>query len=211
LELPDIIKDIVDLLMPEITPYEVAIYLYLLRHSIIEKGTQYIRASTRGLQSGVVKSAYAGRGKDPDSAAASLQKVRLTLAALVEIGAVRQEGEANREGTLYRVLLPEEIPVCIKRRQERTRQTAIVPATEAEADFYNVRENRIKIYERDNYTCGHCGKQLTRFTATLDHVQPVAEGGDNSASNLLTSCLQCNSRKTSRPLGDFMADANPTA
>jgi hypothetical protein len=39
LELPDIIKDVVDLLMPEITPYEVAIYLYLLRHSVIEKGT----------------------------------------------------------------------------------------------------------------------------------------------------------------------------
>jgi 5-methylcytosine-specific restriction endonuclease McrA len=140
-----------------------------------------------------------------------LQNVRLTLAALVEIEALRREGEANREGTLYRVLLPEEIPVCIKRRQERALQTATIPAIEAEADFYNVRENRIEIYERDDYKCGHCGKQLTRFTATLDHVQPVAEGGDNSASNLLTSCLQYNSRKTSRPLGDFMADTNPTA
>lgn len=144
--------------MPEITPYEVAIYLYLLRHSVIEKGTQHIRASTRGLQAGVVKSAYAVRGKDPDTAAASLQKVRLTLAALVEIGALRQEGEPDREGTLYRLLLPEEIPVCVKRRQERTSRTAIIPATEAEADFYNVRENRIKIYERDDYKCRHCGK-----------------------------------------------------
>ena len=48
---------------------------------------------------------------------------------------------------------------------------------EAEVDFYNVRENRIKIYERDNYVCQHCRKQLTRFSATLDHLQPVSEGG----------------------------------
>jgi hypothetical protein len=60
LELPDIMKDVVDLLVPELRPFEAAIYFYLLRHSIIETGTQYIRASRRGLQSGVVKSAYTG-------------------------------------------------------------------------------------------------------------------------------------------------------
>jgi hypothetical protein len=61
LELPDIIADVVDLLMPELRPYEVAVYMHLLRHSIIENGTPYVRASRRGLQSGVVKSAYAVR------------------------------------------------------------------------------------------------------------------------------------------------------
>ncbi len=135
----------------------------------------------------------------------ALATPREALARLSEIPAIRQEADANRDGTLYRVLLPEEIEVCRKRRAE-TSQKPSIAATEAEADFYNVRENRVKIYERDNYKCRHCGKQLTRFTATLDHVHPVTEGGDNSADNLVTACLTCNSRKNSRPLGDFMAE-----
>src|SRR6266436_147781 len=81
---------------------------------------------------------------------------------------------------------------------------------EAEVDFYNVRENRIKIYERDNYVCQHCGKQLTRFSATLDHLQPVSEGGRNNYNNLVTACRECNSRKSAKTIGDFIADVHPT-
>jgi hypothetical protein len=207
LELPDIICDVVDLLMPDLKPYEISFYVYFLRHSIIQTGTPYIRVSRRGMQSGIVKSAYAGStsgGKDADSAAASFKTVRQAIEGLEAIGAIRQEGDANRDGTLYRVLLPEEIEICQRRRAERSAGPAI-SANEREADFYNVRENRLKIFERDNYHCTYCGKQLTRFTATLDHITPVSEGGDNSAENLKTACLQCNSRKTARPLGDFLA------
>jgi 5-methylcytosine-specific restriction endonuclease McrA len=76
----------------------------------------------------------------------------------------------------------------------------------ADIDYYNVRENRIAVYERDAYKCRYCEKQLTRFTATLDHVTPVAEGGDNSFGNLVTACLDCNSRKNKRPVGDFLVE-----
>ena len=48
LELPDIICDVVDFLLPELKPYEAAFYLHFLRHSIIENGTPYIRASRAG-------------------------------------------------------------------------------------------------------------------------------------------------------------------
>lgn len=209
LELPDIVRDVVDLLMPELKPYELSFYLYFLRHSIVENGTPYIRASRRGLQSGVVKSAYAGStsgGKEAEGAAASFKTVQQTIEGLEKVGAIRQEGEPNRDGTLYRVCLPEEIEVCRHRRAEQT-ERSVISASEYQADFYNIRENRSKIYERDNYQCTYCGKQLTRFTATLDHITPVAAGGDHSPENLKTACLQCNSRKTSRPLGDFLADS----
>jgi 5-methylcytosine-specific restriction endonuclease McrA len=59
-------------------------------------------------------------------------------------------------------------------------------------DYYNARENRLKVFERDACICKYCAKQLTRFTATLDHVQPVSQGGDNSIGNLVTACLHCN-------------------
>ncbi len=212
LELPDIICDVVDLLMPELKPYEAAFYLHFLRHSIIASGTPYVRASRRGLQSGIVKSAYAGStsgGKEAESGVMSYASVQQALTGLESVGAIRQEGEPNRDGTLYRILLPEEIEVCQRRRAE-TAKLSIKAASEQEADFYNIRENRLKIYERDNYHCTYCGKQLTRFTATLDHITPVSEGGDNSAENLKTACLQCNSRKTSRPLGDFLVAKDST-
>jgi hypothetical protein len=197
LELPDIIADVVDLLMPELTPYAFAFYIYLLRHSVVGSGNPYVRAGRKKLQRGIMKS-NSGQGDD-----LSYQTVQRSFGALVAAGAIREEGEPNRDGTLYRVLLPEEIPACQRRRAE-TAKLSIKAATEHEADFYNVRENRLKIYERDSYHCTYCGKQLTRFTATLDHITPVSEGGDNSAENLKTACLQCNSRKTARPLGDFL-------
>jgi hypothetical protein len=121
LELPDIIADVVDLLMPELKPYETAFYIYLLRHSIIENGTPYIRVSRRGLQSGVLKSAYAetrSGGGDP-IVASSFRSVQQAFAGLMTIAAIRQEGEPNGEGTLSRVLLPEEIPAYLSRRAER--------------------------------------------------------------------------------------------
>jgi 5-methylcytosine-specific restriction endonuclease McrA len=58
-------------------------------------------------------------------------------------------------------------------------------------------QKRMQVFERDGYQCRKCGKQLTRFTATLDYEKPPAEGGDESAENLVTACADCNSRKTS--------------
>lgn len=82
-ELPDIIRDVVDLLLPELEPYEASLYLYLLRHSIVEEGSQHARVSTRKLQNGVVKSTRTGSssgGKDASSGSISLQKIRGALA-----------------------------------------------------------------------------------------------------------------------------------
>ena len=77
------------------------------------------------------------------------------------------------------MLLPDEIDVCKAASERRSKLVVSNVDIEREADFYNVRENRLKIYERDNYHCHYCKKQLTRFTATLDHITPVAAGGDN--------------------------------
>jgi hypothetical protein len=209
-ELPDLICDVVDLLMPELRAVEASIYLYMIRHSIVESGILYVRASQRSLQSGIVRPHRDDTGRlRSDRPAMDYKTVREALRNLEVVGAIRQEGEPNNDGTLYRVLLPEEIPACQRRRAERVSAPAIA-ASEDEADFYNIRENRLKIYERDKFLCTYCGKQLTRFTATLDHITPVSEGGDNSAENLKTACLQCNSRKTARPLGDFLIEMRPS-
>jgi len=199
IELPLIIQEIADDLQPLLTAYQAAFCWYLLRHSIATNGNPLLRVSTRGMQVGVIRT---NRGEET----IALGQVRETLSALESIGAIRKESEPSRDGTLYRVFIPDEIDACRKFRAERTATEPKVEASESEADYYNVRENRIKIYERDKYKCHYCSKQLTRFTATLDHVKPVAEGGDNSLDNLVTACLDCNSRKNKRPVGDFLAE-----
>ena len=113
--LPIIIQQIVDDLQPQLSPYDAAFYWFLFRHSIAKDGDPHLRVSTRQLQTAVVKSSYSQLDENP----VSLGKVQDTLRALESIGAIRKEGEPNRDGTLYRVLIPDEIEACRKYRVER--------------------------------------------------------------------------------------------
>ncbi len=51
---------------------------------------------------------------------------------------------------------------------------------------------RIRILERDNYTCQYCGAQAPHVRLHVDHVLPRSRGGDDSPGNLLTACQACN-------------------
>lgn len=198
LEIPDIVTTIVDYLQPDLSTYETAIYWFLFRHSVLKNGQQYVRASVRGLMKGVVTSS-SGQSKDMSYAA-----VQKSLQGLEDKGAILKAGDTNREGTLYKIFLPEEISSC-QDRMKKAKADDLEPIdTKKELDYYNVRENRLKVFERDDYKCHYCQKQLTRFTGTLDHIQPVSKGGDNSFDNLVTSCLHCNSRRGNRPVMDII-------
>lgn len=201
-DLPVVIQEIVDDLQPLLSPYEAAFYWYAFRHSIARNGNPHVRLSGKALRRGVAKSSYSTAIDNTISEG----KVREIFRALEVIGALRKEGEPNRDGTPYRVLTPDEIPACREYRSQRLVIQQPVEVVPNDVDFYNVRENRLRVFERDEYKCKYCQKQLTRFTATLDHVMPVAEGGDNSFDNLVTACLNCNSRKHHRPLSDFLAE-----
>ncbi len=52
-----------------------------------------------------------------------------------------------------------------------------------------------RILERDFYRCRYCNSHID---LAIDHVIPVIQGGDNSESNLVACCRQCNSRKGGR-------------
>ncbi|MBN2829471.1 MAG: HNH endonuclease [Candidatus Cloacimonetes bacterium] len=201
-ELPEIVESIVDYLQPLLLPYEAGIYWYLFRHSIIKNGNEYIRVSTRGL--GNVKQVLTSSSGQSESL--SYGAVQKALNGLITKGAIKKVGDTNRDGTLYKLVLPEEIEICQKRIAEVkiTEQPFVDP--HKELDYYNIIENRLRIFERDNYKCYYCDMQLTRFSATIDHIQPVSQGGDNSYDNLVTSCLQCNSRRGAKPVMKAILD-----
>lgn len=92
------------------------------------------------------------------------------------------------------------------------------------------RKKRMKIYDRDAYTCIYCGKQCkqgdTRFDsnpgamATLDHIvsqkELAAASTDDKdfsskrrdAKNLVVACMSCNSTKRHTPLYVFCQQQN---
>jgi len=53
------------------------------------------------------------------------------------------------------------------------------------------------VLRRDNHTCRYCGAAAPDVKLTVDHVVPVALGGSDEPSNLVTACGPCNSGKTS--------------
>ncbi|MER7788582.1 HNH endonuclease [Streptomyces sp. NPDC097640] len=56
---------------------------------------------------------------------------------------------------------------------------------------------RYEILRRDNHTCRYCGATAPDVPLRVDHVTPVALGGSDEPSNLVTACQDCNSGKTS--------------
>ena len=186
LELPDLIAEIVDDLQPILTAYDAAFYWFLFRHSIAKDGNPHIRVSRSTLRRAVVKSSYTNAAENN----ISFGKVQETLRSLEEIGAIQKQGEPNRQGTLYRVLIPDEIEASRKFRAERmAEEPALFPLSDK-----GQHKKRMQVFERDEYKCTKCGKQLTRFTATVDYVKSLADGGDESAENLITTCADCHSR-----------------
>ena len=60
-------------------------------------------------------------------------------------------------------------------------------------------ELRLKIKERDSYTCQICGKVMyDEVGLHIDHIHPVSKGGKTVVSNLQVLCSKCNGRKSNR-------------
>jgi 5-methylcytosine-specific restriction endonuclease McrA len=68
----------------------------------------------------------------------------------------------------------------------------------AKSERYDLAE----IAERDGFTCGICSTPVNmllrrpdRWSPTIDHVVPIAAGGDDTRANVQLAHFGCNSRK----------------
>ncbi len=59
---------------------------------------------------------------------------------------------------------------------------------------------RFEVFKRDGFKCQYCGAQPPDALLEVDHINPVAEGGDNDMDNLTTACKNCNLGKGARLL-----------
>ena len=69
---------------------------------------------------------------------------------------------------------------------------------------------RYEVLRRDNHACRYCGRSAPEVPLTVDHVVPVALGGSDDPSNLVTACRDCNSGKSASapdaPIVDGVVD-----
>ena len=62
------------------------------------------------------------------------------------------------------------------------------------------KKTRFEVFKRDGFQCVYCGQTPPAVVLELDHVEPVATGGTNEETNLVTSCFDCNRGKRDIPL-----------
>lgn len=79
------------------------------------------------------------------------------------------------------------MPVVIKLKNEFARRSR------REVPF-----SRRNIAIRDRSSCQYCGKLLKTYEYTFDHVMPRSRGGVSKWTNLVLSCLKCNTFKANR-------------
>lgn len=58
------------------------------------------------------------------------------------------------------------------------------------------------VFERDEGVCGICGDPVDPASWHLDHIVPLARGGEHSYANVQVAHPVCNLRKGARPPGD---------
>lgn len=57
------------------------------------------------------------------------------------------------------------------------------------------KKTRFDVFKRDGFVCQYCGATPPKVVLEVDHITPVASGGTNAMSNLLTACFDCNRGK----------------
>ena len=62
-----------------------------------------------------------------------------------------------------------------------------------------------QVYIRDHGCCHYCAIELRITDATIDHVLPVARGGQTTLDNTVLACVECNHAKGTRTKEEFTA------
>ena len=98
-------------------------------------------------------------------------------------------GEAAAANAAWRAAHPEQLQINSRGRRARKRG-AFVENVSPQA-----------VYARDKWKCGICGKKVKPEEASLDHIIPLAKGGEHSYRNVQLAHLKCNISKKDRAIG----------
>jgi hypothetical protein len=185
-----------DVLAPRLglTVKDRAVYSYLLRHSLV--------VGKLRLQFAVMSLAR--------TLGVSVGPVRQAVRRLDEMGALRVL-ERSHTGHMVEMRLPAKIRAVRRGKNGATLATGAMgaagepPASTLETtDFWKTWALRKTIHDRERGTCFYCLRRTPAHVQCLDHVVPRVRFGRNSYRNLVSCCIECNTRKGDRPAQDFL-------
>jgi 5-methylcytosine-specific restriction endonuclease McrA len=198
-----------DVLAPRLglTVKERAVYSYLLRHSLV--------VGKLRLQFAVMSMARI--------LGLSIGAARQAVRRLDELGALRVL-KRSKTGHLAEMRLPEKMRAIRMGRNGASMAMGVgttgavgmgttgavgaagePPAATLEStDFLKTWALRKAIHDRERGACFYCLRRTPAHVHCLDHVVPRVRFGRNSYRNLVSCCLECNSRKGGRPARDFL-------
>jgi 5-methylcytosine-specific restriction endonuclease McrA len=184
-----------DVLAPRLglTVFDRAVYSHLLRHSLVV-GKLRLQFSVMSV------AAKLGLSNGP---------VRQAVRRLDELGALRLL-ERSKTGHLVEMCRPENIRAIRLHKDGAPMAVGVgdageLPASTLETtDFLKTWALRKAIHDRERGTCFYCLRRTPANVQCLDHVVPRARFGRNSYRNLVSCCIECNTRKGDRPARDFL-------
>ncbi|HKV63256.1 MAG TPA: HNH endonuclease signature motif containing protein [Candidatus Acidoferrum sp.] len=186
----EVCKELEDILAPrlKLSVLDRAVYSHLLRHSLFE-GKPRLRFSILWLAHNLGITA---------------RRTHESVRRLVDKQVLRLVERSNI-GHVVEVRLPGEVPAA---RDSRTgiggRAKLQSEVNLDELDFMRTPALRRSIHARERGVCFYCLRRTPRRAHCLDHAVPLAQSGSNSYRNLVSSCLNCNSRKSDVPAADFL-------
>jgi hypothetical protein len=184
-------KDFEDLLAPQLnlSVTDRTVYSHLFRHSRLE-GKVRFRFSITWLARGACIASTTARD-------AVRRLVARGVLDLVERGTQAQH--------VVRLRLPLEVPAV---RAAKIAADRPAPAPGAgnleEVDFLRTRPLRSAIHFREEGRCFYCLRPLHCRRRCIDHVVPRAQSGRNCYRNLVSCCVDCNSKKAERSAEEFL-------
>ena len=119
--------------------------------------------------------------------------------------------ERSKTGHLVEMRLPEKIRANRPGKNGAALAAGSVgaagesPAASLETtDFLKTWALRKSIHDRERGACFYCLRRTPANVRCLDHVVPRVRFGRNSYRNLVSCCLECNTRKGDRAAPDFL-------
>ena len=83
----------------------------------------------------------------------------------------------------------------VRSQRWETRVPAVMMLKEFQKKKTGIRFSKQNVFLRDGYRCAYCDIDVSRKTATLDHVLPSSHGGRTIWENCVTACGPCNANK----------------
>jgi len=184
------LKEYLDYAVPTLETTEQAIYLYVVRHTVLENKENVLVSISNAAKTNAF-------GLGSRGGTMGISATRDKVYALQEKGFIKVV-DSTPAGLRLQAVLPSDIPSIKSIEEEVESQTPL-----EELGFYSDPALRGKIREREGNRCFYSLQKITDENFTIDHVISRPEG-KNTYNNLVATTKAMNNKKSNMSAEDFL-------